>query len=140
VTRHFFWSGRTTRRQLISGWLRWVKQRLVWSRAARRRWSNGARGKRNGWWPPLVMSRHRDNEASPHGTAMTSGVRSPLRHCVRCCVRPCWQPARAVMRRLRLTSGPQLHFIFSRIFNHPNFEIQIYDLSDVHNSPNFVGR
>jgi hypothetical protein len=26
-------------------------------------------------------------------------------------------------RLLWLTSGPRLHFVFSKIFNHPNFEI-----------------
>jgi hypothetical protein len=34
----------------------------------------------------------------------------------------------------------RLHFIFSKIFSHPNIEIQIGELFDVKNSPNFVGR
>jgi hypothetical protein len=33
------------------------------------------------------------------------------------------RPVRPVKQRLRLTSGPWLHFIISMIFNHPNFEI-----------------
>jgi hypothetical protein len=36
------------------------------------------------WWPHLVMSRHKDKEASPHGTAVTGGVRSPSGHRTRC--------------------------------------------------------
>jgi hypothetical protein len=46
--RRFVWSGQTTQRQLIGGWRRRVKWRSVQSTAARRRRSNGARGKRNG--------------------------------------------------------------------------------------------
>jgi hypothetical protein len=53
---------------------RWrAKRWLVRSRAARRRRLNIARGKQNGWWPPLVMSRCRDREASPCGAATTNG-------------------------------------------------------------------
>jgi hypothetical protein len=43
-------------------------------------------------------------------------------------------------RSRQLSSGPQLHFVFSKIFNHPNFEIRISDLPDVQNSPNFAGQ
>jgi hypothetical protein len=76
VTRHFFWSGRTTWRRIVYDWRQRVKRQLVRSRAARRQRLTGARGKRNGWWPALVMSRHRDKEASPRGTVVTGGVRS----------------------------------------------------------------
>jgi hypothetical protein len=75
VTRRFFWSGRTTQRQLVGGWRRWAKQWSLWSRAARRRRSNSAREKRNEWWPPLVTSRRRDKEASPCGAATTGDHR-----------------------------------------------------------------
>jgi hypothetical protein len=50
------------------------------------------------------------------------------------------RPVRSVKWRRRLTSGPQLHFVISMIFNHPNVEIQNGDLPAVQNSPNFVGR
>jgi hypothetical protein len=47
---------------------------------------------------------------------------------------------RPVKRHVQLTSGPRLHFIISKIFNHLNFKIRIGDLPDIQNSPNFAGR
>jgi hypothetical protein len=38
--------------------------------------------------------------------------------------------------RLRLTSGPR-HFLFIKIFKHPQFDIQIGDFPYVQISPNF---
>jgi hypothetical protein len=57
---------------------RLVMAAMQWSlrsRASRRRWPNGAREKRSGWWPPLVMSKRSNKEASPRGAAMTGGHR-----------------------------------------------------------------
>jgi hypothetical protein len=71
----FFWSGRSTRRRFIGGW-RWrAKRWSMWSRAVRRWRSNSARGKQNGWWPCLEMSRPRDLEASSRGALTASGHR-----------------------------------------------------------------
>jgi hypothetical protein len=49
------------------------------------------------------------------------------------------RPVRLVKRHLRLTSGPRLYFVISKIFNHPNFQIRNGNLPDVQNTPNFVG-
>jgi hypothetical protein len=70
----------------------------------------------------------------------TGGVQSLLHHRSRCCSRTLWRLARAVKHRLRLTGGPQLHFVISKNFNHPNFEIRIGDLPNVQSSRNFVDR
>jgi hypothetical protein len=64
----------------------------------------------------------RDMEASPRGTAATGSVRSPPRHHV-------WA-----------NKWARLHFIFSKLYNHPNFEIQICVLLNVQNSSNYAGR
>jgi hypothetical protein len=65
---------------------------------------------------PLYWATHEWVRTTPHGAVATSGVLSP---------------SRPVMRHLRLTGGPRLHFIISMIFNHPNIEIQNSDLPAV---------
>jgi hypothetical protein len=56
-----------------------------------------------------------------------------------------WVPASARWRT-RGYSAPgglqlgQLYFVFSKLFNHPNFKIGIDVLTDVQNSLNFVVR
>jgi hypothetical protein len=54
-----------------------------------------------------------------------------------CHMHACGRPVRLVNRRLRLTSGPRLHFLISMIFNHPNFEIRNGNLPNDQNSLNF---
>jgi hypothetical protein len=73
-----------------------------------------------GWWPPMVYS---DSRITVRGVAR---ARERL--------------VRSVKWLLWLTSGPQFHFVFSKNFNHPNFDIRIGYLSDAQNSPNFAGR
>jgi hypothetical protein len=82
---------------------------------------------------------HEGIRSCPRGMAATDGVRSQSCQCMWC--RACAGDRREPLSSgLRLTSGPRLHFIFSKIFNHPNFEIRISDLPNVQNSPNFAGR
>jgi hypothetical protein len=81
-----------------------------------------------------------DKDTGDPWAVATGGVRSPSCHRTRCCVCVRERPVWPVKWQLRLTSGPQLHFVFSKIFNHKNFEILIGDLPYVQNSPNFSGR
>jgi hypothetical protein len=53
----------------------------------------------------------------PRGTAASGGVWSPPRHRTRCHTNVRWWPAQAIKRRLWLTIGPRLHFVFLKIFN-----------------------
>jgi hypothetical protein len=57
-----------------------------------------------------------------------------------------WLSHHGVTARVSVRTGrdtlllcTRLYFVFSKFFNHPNFEIRIGVLPDVQNSPNFVG-
>jgi hypothetical protein len=72
-----------------------------------------------GRWPPVAYGHH-------HVTA-----RGVMRALMGDWCEPFKQP-------LRITSGPRHFSDFFKIFNLPKFEIQISDLPDVQNSPNFA--
>jgi hypothetical protein len=86
----------------------------------------------------LCCATHERVRTLPHGVVATRGVRSPLHHHLRCSARVGWRPVQSVKRSLWLTSGPQLHFKISKIFNLPNIEIPNGDLLSIQNLPNFV--
>jgi hypothetical protein len=100
----------------------WPRRAELARRRAKQSIGGTARGRRKCETTPSAGNARTSKDQSTWVVA-TCGIWSPLRHRTWChmCMRK--RSVRPVKRRLRLTSGPRLHFIISMILNHPNFEI-----------------
>jgi hypothetical protein len=77
------------------------------------------------------------SSADSIGARWQAVVEPPWCHRVRMGV--CW-PGHAVTWHRVADNWARLFFVFSKLFNHPKYEIRIGILPDVQNSPNFAGR
>jgi hypothetical protein len=77
------------------------------------------------------------SSADSIGARWQAVVEPPRCHHVRMGV--CW-PGHAVTWHRVADNWARLFFVFSKLFNHPKYEIRIGILPDVQNSPNFAGR
>jgi hypothetical protein len=135
------WRGKSLARMVMvcvgEGWCRCGANRTGEQRAVAAPWMQGiemGEGKLYSSMRKVITS------PGPRGAVATSSVPSLVHHHPRCRIPVGRRQVRPVKRRLRLTSGPRLHFVISLIFNHPTFEIQNGDLLDRHKSPNFARR